>query len=87
MDEENITWTWTRFNTRQSTYIPVRRRKIRAKTTISGGNNLQRRGKGGVERREREQQKLAEDDRRRMEEGLRKSQANNDRLREEKDKP
>ena len=29
---------------------------------------------------------MVEDDRRRMEEGLRKGQANNDRLREEKDK-
>ena len=36
--------------------------------------------------KELEQWKLAEEDRRRMEEGLWKSQANNDRLREEKDK-
>ena len=36
--------------------------------------------------KKREQRKLAEEDRRRMEEGLRKSQANNYRLREEKDK-
>ena len=36
--------------------------------------------------KEREQRKLAEEERRRMEEGLWKSQANNDRLREEKDK-
>ena len=36
--------------------------------------------------KEREQRKLAEEDRRRMEEGLRKGQANNDRLGEEKDK-
>ena len=36
--------------------------------------------------KEREQQKLAEDERRRMEEVLRKSHANNDRLKEERDK-
>ena len=36
--------------------------------------------------KEREQQKLAEEERWRMEEGLRKSHANNDRLKEERDK-
>ena len=36
--------------------------------------------------KEREQRKLAENERRRMEEGLRKSHANNDRLKEERDK-
>ena len=36
--------------------------------------------------KEREQRKLAEDERRRMEEGLRKSHANNDRLKEEREK-
>ena len=36
--------------------------------------------------KEREQRKLAEDERRRMEEGLRKGDANNDRLKEERDK-
>ena len=35
---------------------------------------------------EREQRKLVEDERRRIEEGLRKSHANNDRLKEERDK-
>ena len=35
--------------------------------------------------KEREQPKLAEDERRRMEESLRKSHANNDRLKEERD--
>ena len=36
--------------------------------------------------KEKEQRRLAEDDRRRIEEGLRKSHANNDRLKEERDK-
>ena len=44
------------------------------------------RAQEALREKEREQRKLAEEDRRRMEEGLRKGQANNDRLSEEKDK-
>ena len=44
------------------------------------------RAQEALREKEREQRKLVEEERRRMEESLWKSQANNDRLKEEKDK-